>query len=419
MVSFTSDFLHILQERGFIYQSSHPRELDRLLRSRGVTAYIGFDCTARSLHVGNLVQIMMLRWLQKTGHRPIVLMGGGTTRIGDPSGRDETRKLLSPDTIESNKAGLNQVFSRFLTFGDSPGDAIMADNAEWLLTFNYIDFLRAIGRHFSVNRMLSMDSVRLRLEREQALSFLEFNYMVLQAYDFVELNRRFNCRLQLGGSDQWGNLVQGIDLVRRVNKVEVFALTTPLITTASGAKMGKTQSGAIWLTGDMSDSYEYWQFWRNTEDEDVGRFLRLFTEIPGDEIARLERLQGRELNEAKKILANEATTLLHGRRAAQNAAETAHRTFVEGGSDANLPTVTFGRGELAGGIGLLTAMVRAGLVGSNGEARRAIAGGGVRVNGKTIDDPKAILTSKTLTNDGTIKLSMGKKRHILIRPTGA
>ena len=419
MVSFTSDFLHILRERGFIYQSSHPRELDRLLRSQVVTAYIGFDCTARSLHVGHLMQIMMLRWLQKTGHRPIVLMGGGTTRVGDPSGRDEARKLLSPDTIESNKAGLNQVFSRFLAFGDGPGDAIMADNAEWLLTLNYIEALRDIGRHFSVNRMLSMDSVRLRLEREQALSFLEFNYMVLQAYDFVELNRRFNCRLQLGGSDQWGNLVQGIDLVRRVNKVEVFALTAPLITTASGAKMGKTQSGAIWLAGDMLPPYEYWQFWRNTEDEDVGRFLRLFTEIPGDEIARLERLQGRELNEAKKILANEATTLLHGRRAARNAGETAHRTFVEGGSHANLPTVTFGRGELDGGIGLLTAMVRAGLVGSNSEARRAIAGGGVRVNGKAVDDPKAILTSKTLTNDGAIKLSMGKKRHILIRPRSA
>ncbi len=417
MTSFKSDFLHVLQERGFIHQCSDTEALDELARTGTVTAYIGFDCTARSLHVGSLVQIMMLRWLQKTGHRPITLMGGGTTQIGDPSFRDEARPLLSTEMIEQNKEGIRRVFDRFLTFGDGTGDAVMIDNADWLLGLNYVEFLRDVGRHFSVNRMLSFEAVKSRLERDQSLSFLEFNYMLLQAYDFVELYRRHGCRLQMGGSDQWGNIVNGIDLGRRMEEVELFALTSPLLTTSSGAKMGKTASGAVWLNADMLKPYDYWQYWRNTEDGDVGRFLKLFTELPLDEIARLAALEGQELNDAKKVLATETTALLHGRQAAEEAAETARRTFEEGQFGEGLPTVEIGSGELEAGLGLLSAMVRAGLASSNGEARRAVSGGAVRINDVAVADPKRALTGADLTGDGVVKLSMGKKKHALIRPS--
>ncbi|QPC45436.1 tyrosine--tRNA ligase [Kaustia mangrovi] len=417
MTSFKSDFLHVLQERGFIHQCSDMEALDELARTGTVTAYIGFDCTARSLHVGSLVQIMMLRWLQKAGHRPITLMGGGTTQIGDPSFRDEARPLLSTEMIEQNKEGIRRVFDRFLTFGDGASDAVMIDNADWLLGLNYVEFLRDVGRHFSVNRMLSFEAVKSRLERDQSLSFLEFNYMLLQAYDFVELYRRHGCRLQMGGSDQWGNIVNGIDLGRRMEEVELFALTSPLLTTSSGAKMGKTASGAVWLNADMLKPYDYWQYWRNTEDGDVGRFLKLFTELPLDEIARLAALEGQELNDAKKVLATETTALLHGRQAAEEAAETARRTFEEGQFGEGLPTVEIGSGEFEAGLGLLTAMVRAGLASSNGEARRAVSGGAVRINDVAVADPKRALTGDDLTGDGVVKLSMGKKKHALIRPS--
>ena len=415
MTVFQSDFLKTLSERGYIHQCSDAEGLDALLGKETVTAYIGFDCTAKSLHVGSLVQIMMLRHLQQSGHRPIVLMGGGTTRVGDPSGKDESRKLLTAEEIEDNKAGIRQVFESFLTFGDGPTDAIMIDNADWLLGLHYVDFLREIGRHVSVNQMIQRDSVRLRLEREQHLSFLEFNYMVLQAYDFVELNKRAGCRLQMGGSDQWGNILSGIDLGRRVTGAELFALTTPLITLASGAKMGKTASGAVWLNADMKSPYEYWQFWRNTEDADVGRFLKLFTDLPLDEIARLEALDGSDINEAKKVLANEATTMLHGADAALEAAETARKTFEEGALAASLPTVEIARGDLEAGLGVLAAFVTAGLVASNGEARRQVRGGGLKVNDAIVTDERATLATGDLTEDGVIKLSLGKKRHILLR----
>jgi tyrosyl-tRNA synthetase len=359
---------------------------------------------------------MMLRWLQKTGNKPIPLMGGGTTQVGDPSGRDESRKLLTLDQIDANKNGIKQVFTKFLTFGDGKTDAVMTDNAEWLTALNYIHFLRDVGRHFSVNRMLSMDSVKMRLDREQELSFIEFNYMCLQSYDFVELNKRYGITLQMGGSDQWGNIVMGIDLGRRMGTGQLYGLTSPLLTTASGAKMGKTASGAVWLNSDMLPVYDYWQYWRNTEDADVGRFLRLFTELPMDEIRRLENLGGAEINEAKKILANEATAMLHGRAAADEAAETARKTFEEGVLSTALPTIEVTRSEFDAGIGVLTAFVKAGLVASTGEARRQIKGGGLRMNDAPVSDERATLSASDLTGEGVVKLSMGKKKHVLLKP---
>jgi tyrosyl-tRNA synthetase len=411
-----SDFLNELTSRGYVHQCTDEAALDQLAKTERITGYIGFDCTASSLHVGNLLGIMMLRKLQQTGHRPIVLIGGGTTKVGDPSGKDEARKLLSDAEIAANIAGIQSVFHNFVSFGDGPGDALLINNADWLDTLNYIDFLRDYGRHFSVNRMLTYDSVKLRLEREQPLSFIEFNYMVLQAYDFVELYRRSGCRLQMGGSDQWGNIVGGIELGRRTDRAELFGLTTALLTTASGAKMGKTAAGAVWLNPDMLSPYDYWQFWRNTEDGDVTRFLKLFTELPLDEIARLAKLEGAELNEAKKILATEATALVHGREAADRAAETARATFEEGQVTQNLPTFEVPRAELEKGLGVLSANVHVGFVKSTGEARRQITGGGLKVNDETVTDARRLLTLADLTQDGVIKLSLGKKRHALIRP---
>jgi tyrosyl-tRNA synthetase len=416
MTAFKSDFLNVLQSRGFIHQISDPGSLDELAARRELVAYIGFDCTAPSLHVGSMVQIMCLYWLQQTGNKPIALMGGGTTRVGDPSGKDETRKILSIEDIERNKDGIKQVFAKFLTFGDGKPDAVMPDNAEWLTKLNWIEMLRDIGRHFSVNRMLAMDSVKLRLERDQEMSFIEFNYMILQAYDYAVLNQRYDCRLQMGGSDQWGNIVNGIDLGRRMGTPQLHALTTPLITTSSGEKMGKTASGAVWLNADMKSPYEYWQFWRNTEDADVARFLKLFTTLPLGEIERLADLQGAEINEAKKALADAATALLHGADAARIAAETARQTFEEGAIAENLPSVEISRGELEAGAGVLALFVKAGLVASNGEARRQIKGGGLRVNDTAVADEKMTLGLKDLTPEGVIKLSLGKKRHVLLKP---
>src|SRR5499427_2156711 len=416
MTTFKSDFLNVLSSRGFIQQISEPDALDALACEKEITAYIGFDCTAPSLHVGNLVSIMLLYWLQQTGHRPIALMGGGTTRVGDPSGKDESRRLLTDELINENLKGIRAVFAKFLKFEDAGGNAIMANNADWLNTLNYIDFLRDIGRHFSVNRMLTFDSVKLRLERQQELSFLEFNYMILQAYDFVELYRRYGCVLQMGGSDQWGNIVNGMDLGRRMHNAQFFALTTPLITTSSGAKMGKTAAGAVWLNADLVSPYEYWQFWRNTEDGDVGRFLKLFTVLPLDELHRLESLQGQELNEAKKLLATEATALLHGRPAALAAGDTARRTFEEGTLAQTLPTVGFARTNLSQGLSVLEAVMCSNLFSSNGEARRLIRGGGVKINDQVEHDEHRRLTTKDLSPEGVIKLSFGKKRHVLIKP---
>ncbi len=416
MTAFKSDFLNVLQSRGFIHQVSEPEVLDALAQKGPVTGYIGFDCTADSLHVGHLLQIMMLRWMQQTGHRPIALMGGGTTRVGDPSGKDESRKILSADDIERNLAGIRTVFTKFLSFGDGKSDALMINNNDWLGPLNYIDFLRDVGKHFSVNRMLSFDSVKLRLERQHELSFLEFNYMILQAYDFVELHKRTGCVLQMGGSDQWGNIVNGIDLGRRMANAQLFALTSPLLTTSTGAKMGKTASGAVWLNADRLSVYDYWQFWRNTEDDDVTRFLKLFTTLSLDEVARLSRLQGQEINEAKKILATEATALVHGREAAEAASETARRTFEEGAIAESLPTLTVPRAELEAGIGVLSLFVKAALVASNGEARRQIKGGGLRVNDAPVTDEKLVIDAKLLTPEGVIKLSLGRKKHVLLRP---
>ena len=410
MAQYKSDFLNTLSERGYIHQCSDFAGLDALAAEGKAVGYIGFDCTASSLHVGSMVPIMLLHWLQVTGNKPIALMGGGTTRVGDPSGRDESRKILSLEDIENNKNGIKQVFSKFLKFGNGSGDAIMLDNAEWLAKLNYIEMLRDVGRHFSVNRMLAMDSVKLRLDREHELSFIEFNYMVLQAYDYVELARRHGCNLQMGGSDQWGNIVNGIDLGRRMGTHQLYALTAPLITLASGAKMGKTAAGAVWLNADMRSPYDYWQFWRNTEDADVGRFLKLFTTLPLDEIAKLEGLGGSEINEAKKILANEATALVHGAEAAAAAGETARKTFEEGGADAGLPTVT-----VAMPIGILQALVSAGLCSSNGDAKRNIAGGAVKLNDEAVTDEKLMLTQAMMNADGAIKLSLGKKKHVLLR----
>ena len=412
-----SDLLRVLTERGFIHQVSDFAGLDAIASQERITGYIGFDCTASSLHIGSLVPIMMLHWVQRTGHKPIVLMGGGTTRVGDPSGRDESRRILSEQDIEANKAGIASVFARFLRFGENANDALMVDNAEWLLRLNYIAFLRDVGRHFSVNQMLTFDSVRLRLEREQPLSFIEFNYMILQAYDFVELSRRYGCRLQMGGSDQWGNIVNGLELGRRMGTPQLYALTAPLITTASGAKMGKTAAGAVWLNADLLSPYDYWQFWRNTDDADVGRFLRLFTILPLDEIARLEALQGAEINEAKKVLATEATALLHSREVAEQCAETARKTFEQGALAESLPTVEISTAVLEAGLGVLTAFgpEYAKLVPSTSEARRQVKSGGLRVNDAAVSDERGVLRPSDLTPEGVIKLSFGKKRHVLLR----
>ena len=416
MNTYKSDFLNVLAARGFIHQVSEPEALDALARSSTITAYIGFDCTAPSLHVGSLLPIMMLHWLQHTGHRPIALMGGGTTRVGDPSGKDESRRLLTDDAINNNLEGIRAVFSRFLKFGDGKTDAVMANNADWLNTLNYIDLLRDVGRHFSINRMLAFNSVKLRLERQQELSFLEFNYMILQAYDFAELFRRYGCVLQMGGSDQWGNIVNGIDLGRRLHNAQLFALTSPLLTTSSGAKMGKTAAGAVWLNADQVSPYEYWQYWRNTEDADVARFLKLFTVLPLEEIDRLAALKGAEINEAKKILATEATALLHGKAAAVEAAASARTTFEQGGLGTSLPTVEVPRAELKAGIGVLAAFVKAGFAASNGEVRRAIANNAIMVNDTRITDDKAAIGEGDVTAEGAIKLSLGRKRHVLIKP---
>lgn len=416
MAAFKSDFLNILQERGFIHQCSDVEGLDALAAKGQATAYVGYDCTAPSLHIGNYLTMMMLYWLQQSGNKPVTLMGGGTTMVGDPSGKDESRAIRSVAEIEANKASIRGVFDKVLHYGSGANDAVMLDNAEWLTKLNWIEMLRDIGRHFSVNRMLAMDSVRLRLEREQEMSFIEFNYMICQAYDFVELSRRIGCRLQMGGSDQWGNIVNGVDLGRRMGTPQLFALTTPLLTTASGAKMGKTAQGAVWLNADAFSPYDFWQYWRNVEDADVVKFLKLFTILPMSEIAKLADLQGAEINEAKKVLATEATALLHGRDEAEKAADTARTTFEQGAIAESLPTLDIPRSELASGAGVLALFVKAGLVASNGEARRQIKGGGLRVNDVAVTDEKMILTPDNLTPEGVIKLSMGKKRHVLLRP---
>ncbi|MDN2579212.1 tyrosine--tRNA ligase [Aquibium sp. ELW1220] len=416
MSAFKSDFLRTLSERGFIHQISDETGLDDLLARETVTAYIGFDPTAPSLHAGGLIQIMMLHWLQQTGHRPVSLMGGGTGMVGDPSFKDEARQLMTPATIDANIAGIKTVFSNYLTYGDGAKDALMINNADWLLGINYLEFLRDVGRHFSVNRMLSFDSVKTRLDREQSLSFLEFNYMILQAYDFVELNRRYDVRLQMGGSDQWGNIINGIDLGHRMGTPQLYALTSPLLTTSSGAKMGKSMSGAVWLNPDMLSAYDFWQYWRNTEDADVSRFLKLYTTLPMDEIARLSALGGTEINEVKKVLATEVTAMLHGRANAEQAAETARKTFEEGALAENLPSIEVPQAELEAGIGLLSLIVRAGLAGSNGEARRHVQGGAVKINDEAVSDERRMVGSGEITADGVVKLSLGKKKHILVRP---
>ncbi|HZL40706.1 MAG TPA: tyrosine--tRNA ligase [Pseudolabrys sp.] len=416
MSAYKSDFLNILAERGFIHQVSEPDVLDARAKAGPITGYIGFDCTAASLHVGSLLPIMMLHWMQQTGHKPIALMGGGTTRVGDPSGKDESRRIITDEAIEQNLTGIRAIFSKFLKFDGGGGNAVMANNADWLNKLNYIDFLRDVGRHFSVNRMLSFDSVKTRLDRQQELSLLEFNYMVLQAYDFVELHKRTGCILQMGGSDQWGNIINGIDLGRRMMNAQLFALTSPLITTSSGAKMGKTAAGAVWLNADLVSPYDYWQYWRNTEDGDVVRFLKLFTVLPLDEIAKLAALKGQDVNEAKKVLATEATALVHGRQAADQAGETSRKTFEEGSFAGALPTVEIARAELDKGIGVLTAFAeKTALVSSNGDARRQVKAGGLKVNDATVSDEKMMLTAKDLTADGVIKLSLGKKKHVLLK----
>ena len=409
---FRSEFLRTFVERGAYYDCSAPDDLDSLFATERVTAYIGFDCTAKSMHIGNLVQLMTLRRLQQAGHRPILLMGGGTTKAGDPSGKDETRLILSPEQINQNKQSMLGGVQHLLKFGDGPSDAIMVDNADWLDRLEYIPFLREVGRHFSVNRMLTMDSVKLRLDREQPMSFLEFNYSLMQAFDFVELYKRYGCRLQSSGSDQWGNVVSGIDLGRRMQNVQLYGLTTPLITTSSGAKMGKTAAGAVWLNRDLLSVYDYWQFWRNTEDGDVGRFLRIFTDMPLNEIKRLEALRGAELNDAKKALATEATALLHGREAATAAAETARRTFEEGASAEGLPTFALGLPD-----GILNLAVATGLASSNSEARKLIANNGLRLNDVVVSDPRLQVDLGSVTANGVLKLSSGKKKHVLVRPT--
>ncbi len=417
MTTYKSEFLRIISERGFIHQCTDEAALDKILAGDDVAvAYAGFDCTADSLHIGHLMPIMTLRWYQHCGHKPIALMGGGTTKVGDPSGKDESRQILTEETIATNIQGIRGTFEKFLSFGDAPTDTLMVNNADWLDALEYIPFLREFGKHFSVNRMLSFDSVKLRLEREQPLSFLEFNYMILQAYDFMELSRRDNCVLQIGGSDQWGNIVNGVELGRRVDGTALYGLTSPLIMTSAGEKMGKTAGGAVWLNSDRLSPYEYFQFWRNTADADVGRFLRLFTELPLDEIAKLEALQDAEINEAKKILAHEATKLCHGEAAALEAGETAKATFEDGTQGTALPTVDIAKADLAAGIPAFEAMVKAGLANSNGEARRLIRGGGGRVNDVVISDESQTISTADINADGAIKFSAGKKRHVLAKP---
>ncbi|WP_375618158.1 MULTISPECIES: tyrosine--tRNA ligase [unclassified Bartonella] len=416
MFAFKSDFLHIMSERGFIHQISDEKGLDDLFSKETVSAYTGFDPTASSLHAGSLLQIMMLYWLQKTGHRPIALMGGGTGLIGDPSFKDEARRLLTQDDIAANIDGIKKVFANYLTFGVRETDACIVNNAEWLCNLNYLEFLRDVGKHFSVNRMLSFDSVRLRLEREHSLSFLEFNYMILQAYDFVELYKRYGLRMQMGGSDQWGNIINGIELGHRLGTPQLYALTSPLLTTSSGAKMGKSLNGAVWLNADKLSPYQFWQYWRNTEDADVTRFLKLYTPLPMDEILKLSLLQGTEINEAKKILATEITAMLHGRVLADAAAETARKTFEEKTLGENLPTVEINASELKKGVGLLTLLVQAGLARSNSEARRHVQGGGVRVNDQIIEDETHLIIEGDVSAEGTIKLSFGKKKHVVMKP---
>lgn len=413
--SFKSEFLQTLQARGYIHQITHPDELDAAAAGGIVTAYIGFDATAPSLHVGSLIQIMMLRRLQQAGHKPIVLMGGGTTKVGDPTGKDESRKLLSDADIAANIAGIKQVFARFLTFGDGPTDAVMVDNDAWLSKFGYVQFLRDYGVHFTVNRMLAFDSVKLRLEREQPMTFLEFNYMLMQAVDFLELNRKFGCVLQMGGSDQWGNILNGVELTRRVDQKSAFGLTTPLLATASGAKMGKTMSGAVWLNAEQLSPYDYWQFWRNTEDADVGRFLKLFTDLPLDEIARLEALPGAQINDAKKVLADEATRMAHGEEAARTARDAAEKAFEQGVTSADLPTFEVAAADLKAGIVLANLFADAGLAASRGEARRLAQGGGAKLNDKAEADATRLVTEADLI-DGVVKLAAGKKKIVLVKP---
>ncbi|MGF0538354.1 tyrosine--tRNA ligase [Agrobacterium sp. ES01] len=417
MTKYKSDFLRTMHERGFIHQMSDEAGLDDLLAKETVTAYIGFDPTAPSLHAGSLIQIMLLHWFQATGHQPISLMGGGTGMVGDPSFKEEARQLMTVDKIEDNIASIKRVFASYIDYEKGPKDGgLMINNGEWLRGLNYLEFLRDVGRHFSVNRMLSFDSVKTRLDREQSLSFLEFNYMILQAYDYVELNKRYDCRLQMGGSDQWGNIINGIDLGHRMGCPQLYALTSPLLTTSSGAKMGKSANGAVWLNTDMLSAYDFWQYWRNTEDADVSRFLKLYTTLPMDEIARLSALGGSEINEVKKILATEITAILHGRDAAEQAAETARKTFEEGAVSDNLPTIEIASAELESGIGLLSLIVKAGLASSNGEARRHVQGGAVRINDNQVSDERMSIGSGELTGDGVIKLSLGKKKHMLIKP---
>ncbi|RWL00921.1 MAG: tyrosine--tRNA ligase [Mesorhizobium sp.] len=416
MSAFKSDFLRVMSERGFIHQISDDAGLDQLFAKETVTAYVGYDATATSLHIGNLISATMLYWLQETGHRPIALMGGGTSMIGDPSFRDDQRQLLTPEAIATNIEGIKRIFGRILRFGDGANDAIMVNNADWLMKLNYVEFLRDVGRHFSVNRMLTFDSVKLRLEREQSLSFLEFNYMILQGYDFVELSRRYGCRLQMGGSDQWGNIINGVDLGHRMGTPQLYALTTPLLTTSSGAKMGKSAKGAVWLNGDLYSPYDFWQYWRNTEDADVTRFLKIFTRLPLSEIARLAALGGSEINEAKKVLATETTAIVHGREAAEQAEETARKTFEEGSLAETLPTVEVGKADLESGVGILSLFVAAGLAASNGEARRHIQGGAVRLNDQSVSDDRRLVTLEDLGPEQVVKLSLGKKKHVLVRP---
>jgi tyrosyl-tRNA synthetase len=427
--SFKSEFLRTLQERGFIHQSTDAEALDTLAAAGMITGYIGFDATASSLHAGSLVQIMLLYWLQRTGHKPIVLMGGGTTKVGDPTFKDSQRPLLTDSQIQSNMDGIKRVFTNFLTFGDIGNDAIMVNNDDWLSQFGYVEFLRTFGTHFTINRMLTFDSVKLRLDREQPMTFLEFNYMLMQAVDFRELNEKYNCVLQMGGSDQWGNIINGVELTRRMNTLRssnasgsatqngaAFGLTTPLLTTASGGKMGKTVGGAIWLNADMLSAYDYWQYWRNTEDGDVGRFLRLFTSLPMDEIARLEKLEGAEINDAKKILADEATKMVHGAEAAATARDTAQKAFEQGVLSADLPTVEIEASVLQEGLMLAALATRIGLTASNGEARRLAQGGGLRVNDVAINDGNQLIRTADLNADGVIKVSQGKKKIVLVKP---
>lgn len=413
MSRFKSDFLRVLDERGFIHQVSDPEGLDALAHKGRITGYVGYDATATSIHIGNLISVTMLHWLQETGHQAISLMGGGTSMVGDPSFRDSQRGMLTAEQIQTNIDGIQRVFGNILRY-DGPNAAIMVNNADWLLKLNYVEFLRDVGRHFSVNRMLSFDSVKLRLDREQSLSFLEFNYMIMQGYDFTELNRRYGTVLQMGGSDQWGNIINGVDLSHRMGGPQLYALTTPLLTKSSGEKMGKSASGAVWLNGDLFSPYDFWQYWRNTEDADVGRFLKIFTRLPLDEIARLAALGGAEINEAKKVLATEATAIVHGRAAATQAEETARTTFEQGALADTLPTILLPKAELQAGVGILSLVVKAGLAASNGEARRHVAGGAVRLNDQPISDERLTVDASALT-DGVAKLSLGKKRHVLVK----